>query len=189
MVGLTGPGAARIEDDGAAGIAKGTALAGAGDAIIGLNPGLSSSVAPSGMPPLTAEPGNPGLDNADVPEAVPVVVAPPQVAEGSIPPELNPEGIAPEQELLLAVGSKGAGLSPPGERPVAPSGIPTGPTAAAFPGTPSGDVGPSAEPFCDGGANWAVLTPEPRHSKTDAIHTARKATSTRPFHRYRPSAI
>jgi hypothetical protein len=183
IVGSTGPGVARIEGDGAPGTARGPAPDGAGDVIIGLNPGLSSSVAPRGIPPLPAKPENPPPGNAEVPEAVPVVVASPQVAEASVAPELSPEGIAPEQGLLLAVGSNGAGLSPPGERPVAPRGTPTGPTGAVFPGTPSGDVGPSAEPICGDGASWATLTPQLRNNTADAIHPARKATSTQCLYR------
>jgi hypothetical protein len=49
-----------------------------------------------------------------------------------------------KQRRLLAVGSNGVGLMPPGESSVAPKGIPTGPTEDAIPGMPSGDVAPIA---------------------------------------------
>ncbi|MBV9236042.1 MAG: hypothetical protein JOZ94_09440 [Xanthobacteraceae bacterium] len=178
IVGLTGPGVAMSEDEGNAGVAEGTAIDGAGDAISGLSPALPSSVAPSGIPPLPTEPAKPPPGNGVVPEAVPAVVESPHVAERSIEPALNPEGIALEQALLLAVGSNGDGLSPPGERPVAPNGIPTGPTGAAVPGTPSGDVAPSPDGVGGCGANCAELTLQLRNNAAVANQTARKGTST-----------
>jgi hypothetical protein len=50
----------------------------------------------------------------------------------------------PAHGSVLAVGSSGIGLTPPGESSVAPSGIPTAPTDDVAPGTPSGEVVPIA---------------------------------------------
>jgi len=173
IVGLTGPGVARIEDDAAGGAPIRSGLDGAGDVIIGLNPALPSSVAPSGIPPLpTGLPTPPPTDGV-VPDAVPVVGAAPQL----IAPELRPEGMTLEHGLLLAVGSNGAGLSPLGDSEVAPSGIPTGPTGDVAPGIPSGDVGPIAGLFGESGASWAKLAPQPRSNIAEAINEARNIVS------------
>jgi hypothetical protein len=114
-----------------------------------------------------------------VPDAVPAVSATPQVPKRLIAPELSPDGMAPplEHGALLAVGSYGVGLSPPGESEVAPNGIPTGPTGEVAPGTPRGDVGPIAEPFGVSGASWAKLAPQPRSSIADAVNSARNNPS------------
>jgi hypothetical protein len=152
IVGLTALGVASIEGTE---VTTGTELAGAGDVIIGLNPRLSSSVAPRGIPPLPTGLTIPPPTDDEAPDAVPAVIATPQDPDEPIAPELNPEGIAPalEHELLVAVGSNGAGLSPPGESAVAPNGIPTGPTGEVAPGIPRGDVDPIADPFGVSGAN------------------------------------
>ena len=153
IVGLTGPGVARIEDDAAGGAPIRSGLDGAGDVIIGLKPALPSSVEPSGIPLRPTEVATPPLASGEVPDAVPVVAAIPQFVGEPMAPELSPVGSALEHGLLLAVGSKGVGLSPPGESEVAPNGIPTGPTGELAPGIPRGDVGPIAGLFGEGGAN------------------------------------
>jgi hypothetical protein len=65
-----------------------------------------------------------------------------------IPPPSNVELelVVPafRQGTVFAVGSSAAGLSPPGESSVDPSGIPTGPTEDVAPGIPRGDVAPMA---------------------------------------------
>jgi hypothetical protein len=178
IVGLTGPGVARIEGD-PAGDGIRSALDGAGDVIIGLNPALSSSVDPSGIPLRPTEVATPPPIDAEVPDAVPVVGAVPQLAGELIAPELRPDGMALEHGLLLAVGSNGAGLSPLEESDVAPNGIPTGPTGDVAPGIPSGDVSPIAGLFGDGAANCAKLAPQPRSSMAEAISKVRNSTSIR----------
>jgi hypothetical protein len=176
IVGLTGPGVERIDGVAAGDASIGSALDGAGDVIIGLTPALLSSVAPSGIPPLpTGLTTPPPID--EVPEAVPVIGATPQFAVELIAPELRPDGMTLEHGLLRAVGSNGAGLSPPGESEVAPNGIPTGPTDDAAPGIPSGDVVPIAGLFGDGGASWAKLAPHPRTRTAAAVSKARNTTS------------
>jgi hypothetical protein len=176
-VGLTGPGVAKIDGDAAGDACIRRGLDGAGDVIIGLNPALSSSVAPSGIPPLPTEIVTPPPVDEEVPDAVPLVGATPQLASELIAPELNPEGMAPEHGLLLAVGSNGAGLSPLGDSEVAPNGIPTGPTGDVAPGIPSGDVGPIAGLFGDGSASWAKLAPQPRSNMAEAVNKARNRAS------------
>jgi hypothetical protein len=176
IVGSTGPGVARIEGGAAGDAPIKSGLDGAGYVIIGLNPALPSSVAPSGIPLLPTELATPPPEG-EVPDAVPVVGSVPQLASESMAPELRPEGMALEHGLLLAVGSNGAGLSPLGESEVAPNGIPTGPTGDIAPGIPSGDVGPIAELFGEGGANWAKLAPQPRSNIAEAVKKARNSAS------------
>jgi len=176
IVGLTGPGVARIDGDAAGDACIRRGPDGAGDAIIGLNPALSSSVAPSGIPPFPTETAIPPPGD-EVPDAVPLVGANPQLADELIAPELNPEGMTLEHGLLLAVGSNGAGLSPLGDSEVAPNGIPTGPTGDVAPGIPRGDVSPIAGLVGEGGANWAKLAPQPRSSMAEAVSKARTGTS------------
>jgi hypothetical protein len=179
IVGSTGPGIARIEDGAAGDAPSRTGLDGAGDVIIGLKPALPSSVEPSGIPLRPTEVATPPLANGDVPDAVPVIGAAPQAVGELMAPELSPEGTALEHELLLAVGSNGAGLSPLGESEVAPNGIPTGPTGDVAPGIPSGDVSPIAGLFGESGANCAKLTPQPRSSMAEAVNKARNNASIR----------
>ena len=134
-----------------------------GGATKGLRPPLSSSVAPSGMVPAdTVLPVTPSSDDVDnVPEAVPVEAPTLQEAVGLVltPAASNVElELFPtlEHELVLAVGSNGAGLRPPGESSLAPSGIPTGPTGdvtlVSAPGIPRGDVAPMAGEITVSGA-------------------------------------
>jgi hypothetical protein len=175
IVGLTGPGVARIDGDVGDGIRSG--LGGADNVIIGLNPALSSSVAPSGTPLRPTDVITPPFADDEVPDAVPVVSVTPQVAGELIAPELKPEGMALAHGSLLAVGSNGAGLSPLGESEVAPNGIPAGPTGDIAPGTPSGDVSPIAELVGEGGANWAELAAQPRSSMAEAVSMARTDAS------------
>jgi hypothetical protein len=144
-----------------------------GDVTSGLIPGLSISVAPSGIsPPEPTIPPNDGGESVPdaVPADVPVLhgpdkpIAPDALMSAASNVELKPDRPALAvpvlaQERLLAVGSKGAGLSPPGESAVAPMGIPTGPTPETAPGIPSGDVAPIAGRFGMSGANWAKLAP------------------------------
>jgi len=177
IVGSTGPGVARIEGDVAGDASIRSGLDDPGVVIIGLKPALSSSVAPSGMPLLPTEVATPPPGEAEVPDAVPVVAATPQPAGKFTAPELRPDGRALEHGLLLAVGSNGAGLSPPGESEVAPNGIPTGPTGDIAPGIPSGDVSPIAGLFGEGGANWAKLAPQPRSRMAKAVGKVRNTTS------------
>jgi hypothetical protein len=177
IVGLTGPGVARIEGEPATDVPIERGLDGAGEVIIGLNPALSSSVEPSGIPLRPTEVATPPPIDAEVPDAVPVVAVTPQVASELTAPELRPEGTALAHGLLLAVGSNGAGLSPLGEREVAPNGIPTGPTGDVAPGIPSGDVSPIAELFGEGGASCARLAPQPRTSIAEAVNKARNSAS------------
>ena len=176
IVGLTGPGVARIDGDAAGDACIRRGPDGAGDAIIGLNPALSSSVAPSGIPPFPTETAIPPPGD-EVPDAVPLVGANPQLADEPIAPELNPEGMTLEHGLLLAVGSNGAGLSPLGDSEVAPNGIPTGPTGDVAPGIPSGEVGPIAGLFGDGSASWAELAAQPRSNMIEAVNKARNRAS------------
>jgi hypothetical protein len=176
IVGLTGLGVARIDGE-VAGDGIRSGLDGVGDVIIGLNPALSSSVEPSGIPLRPTEVATPAPIDAEVPDAVPVVVARPQVAGELIAPELRPEGVALEHVLLLAVGSNGAGLSPLGESEVAPIGMPTGPTGDVDPGVPSGDVSPIAGLLGKGGASWAKLAPQPRSSIAEAVNKVRTGAS------------
>jgi hypothetical protein len=177
IVGLTGPGVARIDGEVAGDTPMRIGLDGAGVVIIGLNPPLSSSVAPSGIPLRPTDVATPPFADDDTPDSVPVVAVTPQVADELIAPELRPEGMALEHGLLLAVGSNGAGLSPLGESEVAPNGIPTGPTGDIAPGTPSGDVSPIAGLFGDSGAIWAKLAPQPRSSMAEAVNRARNDPS------------
>ena len=66
------------------------------------------------------------------------------------------------QGSLLAVGSNGAGLSPPSVIAVAPRGIPTGLTEDVVPGILSGDVEPIAGRFGVSAVNWAKLVLQPK---------------------------
>jgi hypothetical protein len=138
----------------------------AGDATIGLVPAPPSSVAPSGIEPTAATPGA-------APALVPLTVDAAAVVPDAVPPapqdpsEVVPEPIVfvfipapskveaepvvpvpdtpvPEHVSVLTVGSSGAGLRPPGESSLEPSGIPTGPTDEVAPNTPRGDVAPMA---------------------------------------------
>jgi hypothetical protein len=177
IVGLTALGVASIEGDVEGDVCIRSGLDGAGDVIIGLNPGLSSSVAPSGIPPLPTAIATPPAIEGEVPDAVPAVGAVPQLAGELIAPELSPEGMASAHEVLLAVGSNGAGLSPLGDSEVAPNGIPTGPTGDVAPGIPSGDVSPIAGLFGEGGANCARLAPQPRTNIAEAVNKARNSAS------------
>jgi hypothetical protein len=174
IVGLNGPGVARIEGDVAGDAPIRSGLDCAGDVIIGLSPAFSSSVAPSGIPLLPTELATP---NDDMPDPLPVVGAVPQLTGVLMAPELRPEGMVLEHGLLLAVGSNGAGLNPPGESEVAPNGIPTGPTGDVAPGIPSGDVSPIAGLFAEGGATWAKLAPQPRSRTAQAVNKARNKAS------------
>ncbi len=179
IVGSTGPPVAAIEGDVAGDASIRSGLGGAGDVINGLNPALPNSVAPSGIPLLPTEFATPLVDG-EVPEAVPIVGAAPQFARAFMAPELRPDGVALEHGLLIAVGSNGAGLSPPGETEVAPNGIPTGPTGEVAPGIPRGDVAPIGGLFGECGANCAKLTPQPRSNIAEAVNMARKM-GLRPF--------
>ena len=142
-------------------------LDGAGEVTIGLTPALLSSVEPSGIAPTEATPGAaPAFDplrvdgDAVVPDAVPPA---PQDPDDAVIPErivfvlmpapsnveLEPLVAVPDMPVpahgsILAVGSSGAGLRPPGESSLEPSGIPTGPTPAVVPSMPRGDVAPIA---------------------------------------------
>jgi hypothetical protein len=123
-----------------------------GGATIGLSPPLSSSVAPRGIalpgrPPALIPPAS---DVDVVPDAVPADVA--VLQEPAVPALMPPpsnvelELVVPafEQGRVVTVGSSAAGLSPPGESSVEPSGIPTGPTEDVAPGISRGDVTPMA---------------------------------------------
>jgi hypothetical protein len=139
-------------------------LVSAGDATIGLVPAPFSSVAPSGIAPTDATPGAP-------PALIPLKVDAAAVVPDAVPPapqdpsEIIPEPIVfvfmpapskveaepvvpvpdrpmPAQGSVLAVGSSGAGLRPPGVSSLEPNGIPTGPAGDVAPSTPRGDVAP-----------------------------------------------
>ena len=136
-------------------------LDGAGEVSIGLTPALLSSVEPSGIAPTEATPGAaPAVDPLrvdgaavvppapqdpiDIPEPIVFVFMP---APSNVEPDplvAVPEMPVPAHGSVLAVGSSGVGLSPPGESSLEPSGIPTGPAADVVPGTPKGDVVPIA---------------------------------------------
>src|SRR5262245_2173164 len=122
------------------------------------------------MPPPDTEPAiPPAKEDVDaVPDTVPADVPGPHDPDKPLIPEFAPPASnvdvvmpdalevaapAPTQGLAPAVGSNGAGLSPPGASEVAPSGIPTGPTGDAAPGIPSGDVVPIAGAFGVNGVN------------------------------------
>jgi hypothetical protein len=79
--------------------------------------------------------------------------------------------------LVLAVGSSGIGLRPPGESSVAPSGTPTGAADDVAPGTPSGEVAPIAGAAGVSGAICAKLTPVLSSNSSDPITKLFKATS------------
>ncbi|HEY2530226.1 MAG TPA: hypothetical protein VGJ20_20205 [Xanthobacteraceae bacterium] len=123
-------------------------LVGAGEKTIGLTPPLLSSVAPNGIAPTDGSPGAPlavtpltleaeavvpealsfelHADAADVPTVLVLMPPPSKEVPDAMAP--LPELPVPEQPAVLAVGSSGAGLSPPGESSVEPKGIPTAPT-------------------------------------------------------------
>ena len=138
-----------------------------------------------------------------VPDAVPADIPGPHDPDKPIAPELKPNeanpwvvpGFMPEpsnvdvepavvldtpalkQGSVLAVGSSGPGLSPPGASSVAPIGIPTGPTEEATPGTPRGDVAPIAGAPTIGGAICAKAAPQPRSSAANVVKRCRNDTS------------
>jgi hypothetical protein len=142
----------------------------AGDVTIGLVPAPLSSVAPSGIVPTDKSPGA-------APAPIPLKVDAAAVVPDAVPPapqdpsDVVPDPIVPifmpapsnvELELVVpalrqgsvvAVESSGAGLSPPGESSIDPSGIPTGPTEDVAPGIPSGDVAPIAGEV---GLSWII---------------------------------
>src|ERR1700676_1488304 len=106
-----------------------------GHVTIGRTPPLSSSVAPSGMAPPGIVPVLiPPIDDVDaVPDAVPADVAVLQEsavlvfmpAPSNV--ELEPAALELKQGSVVAAGSSGVGLSPPGESQFEPGGIQTGP--------------------------------------------------------------
>jgi hypothetical protein len=173
-------------------------LATIGVVSIGLTPALLSSVAPSGIaPPDTVPALAPPRTEVDaVPDVVPADIPGPHDPDNPIVPELNPYEASPwvmpepsnvdvepvvvldtpalKQGSVLAVGSSGPGLSPPGASSVAPIGIPTGPTEEATPGTPRGDV--AGAPTI-GGAICAKAAPQPRSSAANVVKRCRNDTS------------
>jgi hypothetical protein len=180
-------------------------LATIGGVNIGLTPALLSSVAPSGMPPPGRAPAvaPPRIEVDAVPDAVPADVPGPHDPDKPIGPELKPNeaspwvvpGLMPEPSnvdvepvvaldtpalkhgSVLAVGSSGPGLSPPGASSVAPIGIPTGPTEDVAPSTPRGDVAPIAGAPTIGGAICAKAAPQPRSSAANVVKKCRNDTS------------
>ena len=172
---------------------------------IGLTPALLSSVAPSGMPPPGKAPvvAPPRSEVDAVPDAVPADIPGPHDPDKPIAPELKPNeanpwvvpGFMPEPSnvdvepavvldtpalqhgSVLAVGSSGAGLSPPGASSVAPIGIPTGPTEDVAPSTPRGDVAPIAGAPTIGGAICAKAAPQPSSSAANVVIKCRNDTS------------
>jgi hypothetical protein len=122
-----------------------TVMGDAGIVIIGLTPGLSISVASSGIvPPASSEPGvAPGVKSGDAMPVDDTVVddAALQPLE-AMPPPPNVEP-APESELVME--AQASGLKPPGLISVAPSGMPVGAPEVAEPRAFSGDVAPSAD--------------------------------------------
>jgi hypothetical protein len=148
----------------------------------------------------------PSDDVDEVPDAVPADVPGPQDPPKPVAPELKskfavpgattlgstpppPSKVEPvvvvaelgnpalKQGLLLAVGSRGAGLSPPGESSVAPIGMPTAPTDDVAPGMPSGDVIPIAGAPGVGGASCAAAVPQPSSIAASVVKTKRNGTS------------
>lgn len=113
-----------------------------------------------------------------VPGAITLVSTPPPPSKVEpivvVAPPGNP---ALKHGVLLAVGSSGAGLSPPGESSVAPIGIPTGPTCDVAPGMPRGDVAPMAGAPGAGGASWAAAAPQPSSSAVSVVKKNRNDTS------------
>jgi hypothetical protein len=180
-------------------------LATIGGVNIGLTPALLSSVAPSGMPPPGKAPvvAPPRIEVDAVPDAVPADVPGPHDPDNPIGPELRPNeaspwvvpGLVPEPSnvdvepvvvldtpalkhgSVLAVGSSGPGLSPPGASSVAPIGIPTGPTEDVAPSTPRGEVAPIAGAPTIGGAICAKAAPQPRSSAANVVRKCRNDTS------------
>jgi hypothetical protein len=180
-------------------------LATIGAVNIGLTPALLSSVAPSGIaPPDTVPAVAPPRTEVDaVPDAVPADIPGPHDPDRPIGLELNPyeaspwvvPGFMPEPSnvdvepvvvldtpalkhgSVLAVGSSGPGLSPPGASSVAPIGIPTGPTEEVAPSTPRGDVAPIAGAPTIGGAICAKAAPQPSSSAANVVRKCRTDTS------------
>lgn len=164
-------------------------LVGAGEETIALTPTLLSSVAPSGIEPNDGNPGAPvAIDpltlevEAVVPEALPPELHPdadvPTVFVLMPPPSKDvPDGMAPLPEPPTPEQPRDAGLSPPGESSVEPSGIPTAPTADAVPGAPSGEVAPIAGLAVVSGAVWAKPALTLNSSNSDAMARAFNATS------------
>jgi hypothetical protein len=124
---------------------------GTGAAIIGLTPGLASSVAPSGIVLVVPAPGTPSPEAGvfAMPGEVPVALVPQLVPipelEDVPPPSKGPD--VPEKALpdiapVAHCVAPGSGLVPPGSISVAPSGMPTGPDGALKFMLPSGDVAP-----------------------------------------------
>jgi hypothetical protein len=133
-----------------------TETPGTGSSVVGLSPGVPSSVEPSGIVPLLIDPGvnlavvDPVIIDVD-PSALPnvvelQVVAVALVEPGIVPPPSNvdidpanpvADVVAPEQGLVLAVG-----LRPPVFNSVAPRGIPLVCDAVLRSIVPSGEVAP-----------------------------------------------
>jgi hypothetical protein len=161
---------------------------GAGMPIVGLIPGLSSSVAPSGIVVVVPVPGTPSPEAgvfampgevlvALVPQLVPIPelenVPPP--SKGPLDPEEPLLDIAPVEPLLDIAPvahcvTPGSGLVPPVSISVAPSGIPTGPDGALKFALPSGDVAPMPGT----GAVWANAPVQPAIMRAAARETSRR---------------
>lgn len=152
---------------------------GAGMPIDGLIPGLSSSVAPSGIVVVVPVPGTPSPEAgvfampgevlvALVPQLVPIPelenVPPP--SKGPLDPEEPLLDIAPVAHCV----TPGSGLVPPVSISVAPSGIPTGPDGALKFALPSGDVAPMPGT----GAVWANAPVQPAIMRAAARETSRR---------------
>jgi hypothetical protein len=130
---------------------SGTAMLGAGTAIIGLTPLLPISVAPSGMVDSPTVGGDsetePLADDASDPDAqLPDVVAPiiPPPSKVDAPLGVPTADIDDEPVVQLV---SAAWLKPPGSSSVAPSGMVApelAPIMPPEPGIPSGDVAPIA---------------------------------------------
>jgi hypothetical protein len=126
----------------------------------GATPGAEPAVVPlkvdAALVVPDAVPPAPQPDDVDVPivsvsmpapskvEAEPVEPAAPDIPVPDTPDIALPDIPAARHGFVLAIEPNGDGLRPPGESSVAPSGIPTGPTAEVAPGIPSGVVAPIA---------------------------------------------
>jgi hypothetical protein len=129
----------------------------------GATPGAEPAVAPlkvdAALVVPDAVPPAPQPDDVDAPIVLVSMPAPSKVEAEPVMPEIPvpddipvpdtpdmalPDIPAARHGFVLAIEPNGDGLRPPGESSVAPSGIPTGPTAEVAPGIPSGVVAPIA---------------------------------------------
>jgi hypothetical protein len=149
------------------------------------------------MAPTDAVPGaTPAVDplKVDAAAVVPAAVPPePQIPDEAVPDpivfvfmpapsKVEAEPVAPLPDTpalvhgsVLANGSSGAGLRPPGESSFEPKGMPTGPTVDVMtPGMPKGEVTPIAGAVGVSGAICAKLPPQPKRSAVVAIINSRR---------------